>query len=54
MDKNSTRSLSNVIRTNNPLEHIMREIQRRTRVVGAFPDGPSALASGAALAVRRH
>ena len=31
------------IRTNNPLERIMREIRRRTRVVGAFPDGDSAL-----------
>jgi transposase-like protein len=31
------------IRTNNPLGHIMREIRRRTRVVGAFPDGNSAL-----------
>jgi transposase-like protein len=31
------------LRTNNPLERIMREIRRRTRVVGSFPDGESAL-----------
>jgi len=31
------------IKTNNPLERLMREIRRRTRVVGNFPDGQSAL-----------
>jgi putative transposase len=31
------------LRTNNPLERIMKEIRRRTRVVGSFPDGQSAL-----------
>ena len=31
------------LRTNNPLERLSREIRRRTRVVGAFPDGQSAL-----------
>ncbi|MEZ5776675.1 MAG: IS256 family transposase [Hyphomicrobiaceae bacterium] len=36
------------IRTNNPLERILREIRRRTRVVGAFPDGRSALNLAAA------
>jgi putative transposase len=36
------------IRTNNMLERIMREIRRRTRVVGAFPDGRSALMLAAA------
>lgn len=37
------------IRTNNPLERIMREIRRRSRVVGCFPDGQSALMLAARL-----
>jgi transposase-like protein len=36
------------IRTNNPLERIMREIRRRSRVVGCFPDGNSAVMLAAA------
>ncbi len=36
------------VRTNNPLERIPREIRRRTKVVGAFPDGQSALNLAAA------
>ena len=31
------------LRTNNPLERLLREVRRRTRAVGAFPDGKSAL-----------
>jgi len=31
------------LRTNNVLERIMREIRRRTRVVGNFPDGQAAM-----------
>jgi putative transposase len=37
-----------IIPVNNPLERVMREIRRRTRVVGAFPDGNSALNLAAA------
>jgi len=36
------------IRTNNPLERLMKEIRRRRRVVGSFPDGKSALMLAAA------
>jgi putative transposase len=36
------------LRTNNPLERLMREIRRRSRVVGCFPDGHSALMLAAA------
>lgn len=36
------------IRTNNPLERITKEIRRRTRVVGAFPDERSCLNLAAA------
>ena len=36
------------IRTNNPLERIMKEIRRRTKIVGAFPDGQSCLNLAAA------
>jgi len=31
------------LRTNNSMERLNREVRRRTRVVGAFPDGQSAL-----------
>ena len=36
------------LKTNNPLERLMREIRRRTKVVGAFPDGQSCLNLAAA------
>lgn len=36
------------LRTNNPLERVMKEIKRRTKVVGSFPDGNSALMLSAA------
>jgi len=42
------------IRTNNPLERIMKEIRRRTRLVGAFPDGESALMLAAARLTGTH
>jgi putative transposase len=38
--------------TNNPLERLMREIRRRARVLGAFPDGNSCL--NLAAATLRH
>lgn len=31
------------LRTNNPLERLLREVRRRARAVGAFPDGKPAL-----------
>lgn len=31
------------IRTNNTIERLNREIKRRTKVIGTFPDGQSAL-----------
>jgi transposase-like protein len=31
------------IRTNNSIERILKEVKRRTKVIGAFPDGESAL-----------
>jgi transposase-like protein len=40
--------IENLIPVNNPLERLLREIRRRTRVVGAFPDGESALNLAAA------
>ena len=40
------------LRTNNPLERVMKEIKRRTKVVGSFPDGRAALMLSAAR--RRH
>ena len=31
------------IKTNNPMERLLKEVRRRTRVVGAFPDSHAAL-----------
>jgi len=36
------------LRTNNPLDRILRKVRRRTRAVGAFPDVKSALMRAAA------
>jgi putative transposase len=36
------------IRTNNPMERLLKEIRRPSKVVGAFPDGKSALMLSAA------
>jgi len=36
------------LRTNNPMERVMKEIRRQTKVVGTFPDGKSALMLAAA------
>lgn len=41
-------SRSQRLRTNNPLERLMREIRRRSRVVGSFPDDQSTLSLAAA------
>jgi putative transposase len=31
------------LRTNNPLERLIREVRQHTKIVGSFPDGNSAL-----------
>jgi putative transposase len=36
------------LRTNNPMERTLKEIRRRTKVIGAFPDGQAALMLSAA------
>jgi hypothetical protein len=48
LDRFDPDSCRNKIRTNNPLERIMKEIRRRTRVAGAFPDGQFCLNLAAA------
>ena len=41
------------LKTNNPMERLLKEARRRTKVVGAFPDGHSALMLVAARASAR-
>jgi len=31
------------LKTNNPMERLLKEVRRRTKVIGAFPDGHSEL-----------
>jgi transposase-like protein len=48
ISSNQTPDTMSIMPVNNRLERIMKEIRRRTRVVGAFPDGQSCLNLAAA------
>ena len=37
------------IKTNNPMERLLKEVRRRTKVIGAFPDSHAALMLVSAL-----